>query len=151
MCRGYYTRSYLWAVDFDGKKLTTKWLHASPVVAQQLVEITLHKLLVDFISTSIEERHHEDVEEAPVLCHGRSVGIALHHGVQSVTRLLWEWVPNGLSTNEEAYAKCTKLHKVLARSPVAPMTDELLTTRCNEKSQLTAVVVNKSDAVDGDG
>lgn len=29
MCRGYYTRSYLWAVDFDGKQLHTKWLHAS--------------------------------------------------------------------------------------------------------------------------
>ncbi len=29
MCRGYYTRSYLRAVDFDGKQLTTKWLHAS--------------------------------------------------------------------------------------------------------------------------
>ena len=29
MCRGYYTPSYLWAVDFDGQKLTTKWLHAS--------------------------------------------------------------------------------------------------------------------------
>ena len=29
MCRGYYTRSYLWAVDFDGKQLTTKWLQAS--------------------------------------------------------------------------------------------------------------------------
>lgn len=29
MCRGYYTRSYLWAVDFDGKHLSTKWLHAS--------------------------------------------------------------------------------------------------------------------------
>ena len=29
MCRGYYTRSYLWAVDFDGKRLQTKWLHAS--------------------------------------------------------------------------------------------------------------------------
>ena len=29
MCRGYYTPSHLWAVDFDGKKLTTKWLHAS--------------------------------------------------------------------------------------------------------------------------
>ena len=29
MCRGYYTRAYLWAVDFDGKQLTTKWLHAS--------------------------------------------------------------------------------------------------------------------------
>jgi len=29
MCRGYYTRSYLWAVDFDGKQLSTRWLHAS--------------------------------------------------------------------------------------------------------------------------
>ena len=29
MCRGYYTPSYLWAVDFDGSKLRTKWLHAS--------------------------------------------------------------------------------------------------------------------------
>lgn len=29
MCRGYYTRSYLWAVDFDGKQLRTRWLHAS--------------------------------------------------------------------------------------------------------------------------
>ena len=26
---GYYTRSYLWAVDFDGKELKTRWLHAS--------------------------------------------------------------------------------------------------------------------------
>ena len=29
MCRGYYTPSHLWAVDFDGEKLSTKWLHAS--------------------------------------------------------------------------------------------------------------------------
>lgn len=29
MCRGYYTRSYLWAVDFDGKELKTRWLHES--------------------------------------------------------------------------------------------------------------------------
>lgn len=29
MCRGYYTQAYLWAVNFDGSKLTTKWLHAS--------------------------------------------------------------------------------------------------------------------------
>ena len=29
MCRGYYTRSYLLAVDFDGKQLKTKWLHVS--------------------------------------------------------------------------------------------------------------------------
>ena len=29
MCRGYYTMAYLWAVDFDGRQLSTKWLHAS--------------------------------------------------------------------------------------------------------------------------
>ena len=29
MLRGYYTYSYVWAVDFDGKELATKWLHAS--------------------------------------------------------------------------------------------------------------------------
>lgn len=29
MCRGYYTRSYLWAVDFRDGQLRTKWLHAS--------------------------------------------------------------------------------------------------------------------------
>ena len=29
MCRGYYTRVYVWAVDFDGQKLSTKWLHAA--------------------------------------------------------------------------------------------------------------------------
>lgn len=28
-CRGYYTHSYLWAVDFDGKQLKERWLHAS--------------------------------------------------------------------------------------------------------------------------
>ena len=29
MCRGYYTFAYLWAVDFDGEKLRTRWLHSS--------------------------------------------------------------------------------------------------------------------------
>ncbi|MGN1263522.1 MAG: hypothetical protein ACI4TW_05745 [Prevotella sp.] len=29
MCRGYYTAAFLWAVDFDGKELTTRWLHSS--------------------------------------------------------------------------------------------------------------------------
>ena len=38
MCRGYYTRAYLWAVDFDGEKLSTKWLHAS--VSPTVVELT---------------------------------------------------------------------------------------------------------------
>ena len=27
MQRGYYTRCYLWAVDWNGKKLSTRWLH----------------------------------------------------------------------------------------------------------------------------
>lgn len=38
MCRGYYTRAYLWAVDFDGSKLTTRWLHGS--VSTTSVELT---------------------------------------------------------------------------------------------------------------
>ena len=29
MCRGYYTRTFLWAVDFDGKKLKQRWLFDS--------------------------------------------------------------------------------------------------------------------------
>ena len=38
MCRGYYTRSYLWAVDFDGEQLKTHWIHASLNNSQ--VEVT---------------------------------------------------------------------------------------------------------------
>ena len=29
MCRGYYTAAFIWAVDFDGSQLTTRWLHSS--------------------------------------------------------------------------------------------------------------------------
>lgn len=29
MCRGYYTYAFLWAVDFDGTELSTRWLHYS--------------------------------------------------------------------------------------------------------------------------
>ena len=28
-CRGYYTFAYIWAVDFDGQHLKTRWLHGS--------------------------------------------------------------------------------------------------------------------------
>lgn len=38
MCRGYYTRAYLWAVDFDGKTLSTRWRHAS--LSQQTEMVT---------------------------------------------------------------------------------------------------------------
>ncbi len=29
MCRGYYTKAYFWAVDWNGTELKTKWMHAS--------------------------------------------------------------------------------------------------------------------------
>lgn len=37
-CRGYYTRAYLWAVDFDGQQLKTRWLHGS--ISGSEVELT---------------------------------------------------------------------------------------------------------------
>ena len=36
-CRGYYTKAYVWAVSFDGTRLHTEWLHASPTTTQSLV------------------------------------------------------------------------------------------------------------------
>ncbi len=38
MCRGYYTRSHLWAVDYAGGQLRHKWLHAS--VSRKEVQVT---------------------------------------------------------------------------------------------------------------
>ncbi len=35
--RGYYTQAYVWAVSFDGTRLHTEWLHASPNTTQTLV------------------------------------------------------------------------------------------------------------------
>ena len=35
--RGYYTQAYVWAVSFDGTRLHTEWLHASPNSTQWLV------------------------------------------------------------------------------------------------------------------
>lgn len=35
--RGYYTASYVWAVDFDGEKLTEKWLHKSESVGSNSI------------------------------------------------------------------------------------------------------------------
>lgn len=34
MCRGYYTRTTLWALDFDGKQLRTRWLFDSDKVGR---------------------------------------------------------------------------------------------------------------------
>ncbi|MCH5326725.1 MAG: Por secretion system protein, partial [Duncaniella sp.] len=45
-CRGYYTHSYLWAVDFDGSKLNTRWLHASTTKGQGAYGEGAHSLTV---------------------------------------------------------------------------------------------------------
>ncbi|MDE5850637.1 MAG: rhamnogalacturonan lyase [Muribaculaceae bacterium] len=37
MCRGYYDYAFLWAVDFDGEKLSTRWLHAAKSTTQYTV------------------------------------------------------------------------------------------------------------------
>lgn len=45
-CRGYYTQSYLWAVDFDGSRLTQKWLCESPTAKQGTYGEGAHSLTV---------------------------------------------------------------------------------------------------------
>lgn len=44
MCRGYYTKAYLWAVGFDGARLKTKWIHASVSRTEtQVYDSAFHK------------------------------------------------------------------------------------------------------------
>lgn len=38
MCRGYYTRAYLWAVKYGNGKLSTQWRHAS--TSNSIVQVT---------------------------------------------------------------------------------------------------------------
>lgn len=45
-CRGYYTHSYLWAVDFDGKQLKERWLHASTEKGKEAYGEGAHSLTV---------------------------------------------------------------------------------------------------------
>lgn len=45
-CRGYYTASYLWAVDFDGKNITERWLHVSNTKGQGAYGEGAHSLTV---------------------------------------------------------------------------------------------------------
>ena len=44
--RGYYTASYVWAVDFDGQKLTEKWLHVSDKAGQGIYGQGTHSLSI---------------------------------------------------------------------------------------------------------
>lgn len=45
-CRGYYTAAYLWAVNFDGHELTTKWLHKSETKKEGCYGEGAHSLTV---------------------------------------------------------------------------------------------------------
>lgn len=46
MCRGYYTAAYLCAWDFDGSKLTRRWLHKSETSGQGAYGEGAHSLTV---------------------------------------------------------------------------------------------------------
>lgn len=46
MCRGYYTRTTLWALDFDGRQLTTRWLFDSDKVGRDYYGQGNHNLRV---------------------------------------------------------------------------------------------------------
>lgn len=45
-CRGYYTASYLWAVDFDGEKITERWFHASETAGKGAYGEGAHSITV---------------------------------------------------------------------------------------------------------
>ncbi len=45
-CRGYYTHAYVWAVDFDGTKLSEKWLHKSNTKKEGLYGEGAHSLTI---------------------------------------------------------------------------------------------------------
>lgn len=44
--RGYYTRAYAWAVDFDGSQLSTRWLHRSETPGEGLYGEGSHNISV---------------------------------------------------------------------------------------------------------
>lgn len=46
MCRGYYEGSFVWAVDFDGKQLKERWMHASTTKGEGLWGEGAHSVTV---------------------------------------------------------------------------------------------------------
>lgn len=44
--RGYYTHSYVWAVDFDGKELKERWLHSSDKKGEGIYGQGTHSLSI---------------------------------------------------------------------------------------------------------
>lgn len=84
-CRGYYTAAYVWAVDFDGSKLTEKWLHKSETSGKGLYGEGAHSLTIGDVDA---DGCDEIVYGAAILDHdgkttwrtGAGHGDALHLG-----------------------------------------------------------------------
>lgn len=75
MCRGYYTYAHLWAVDFDGVKLTTHWLHSS--ISNTSVRLTDSKGKVStktYSKTTDPLKTHNAYTAMGQGAHGISVG-----------------------------------------------------------------------------
>lgn len=75
MCRGYYTYSHLWAVDFDGSKLTTRWLHSSISSSQVKRTDAAGKITTKTYSKTTDPKNTHKVYTAMGQgAHGISVG-----------------------------------------------------------------------------
>ncbi len=77
MCRGYYTPSYLWAVDFDGKHLKTKWLHCSSTPNDWTV--------TDADGKVVKEAHQLEATAYGQGAHSLSVGDVDGDGCDEIT------------------------------------------------------------------
>jgi len=77
MCRGYYTRSYLWAVDFDGTQLKTRWLHQSLTPNDWIV--------TDADGKTINEAHGLTATAYSQGAHGLAVGDVDGDGCDEIT------------------------------------------------------------------
>ena len=75
MCRGYYSFSNLWAVDFDGAKLKTRWIHQSK--STSLVELTDangNKTSKTYSKNTDPKRTHSIYTAYAQGCHSISAG-----------------------------------------------------------------------------
>lgn len=75
MCRGYYTYSHLWAVDFDGSKLKTRWLHSSISATQvKRTDATGKTTTKTYSKTTDPKKTHNVYTAMGQGAHGISVG-----------------------------------------------------------------------------
>ncbi len=75
MCRGYYTYAHLWAVDFDGTKLQTRWLHSSISTTQVRLTDAAGKITTKtYNKTTDPNKTHNIYTAMGQGAHGISVG-----------------------------------------------------------------------------